>query len=63
MEPEARNQVNYYQAGMVGHWLNINDGELYFGKIIRSFQDFTNSQLKVYLTLATDFGSMTIRVY
>ena len=63
MEPEARNQINHYQVGMYGHYLNCIDGELYKGQIVGVVHDLTNGDHRVNITLATESGFTTIRVY
>ena len=64
MATEARNEINnHFQTGMVGHWLNLNDGELYIGRIVGVVHDRTSGDLKINITLATETGFITIRVY
>jgi hypothetical protein len=63
MESEARYQINHYQVGMYGHWLNKIDGELYKGQIVGMVHDQTNGDHRINITLATDFGFITIRVF
>jgi hypothetical protein len=64
MGTEARNEVmNFYQIGMVGHWLNLVDYELYFGEIAGVVHDRTNGFYRILVTLKTESGFVSIQVY
>ncbi len=67
MEPEARDQIghfqmNHFQVGMHGHFLNKIDGELYRGQIVGMVHDRTSGEYRINITLAVEFGIITIRV-
>lgn len=59
----AHEIINCYAVGAVGHYLSADDGELYYGEIVGVVHDQTNSTYKVFLTLATESGFVTVRVH
>ena len=59
----AHEVINIYQVGQVEHFLSADDGELYFGEVVGVVHDRLNGRYKIMLTLTTEFGFITIRVY
>lgn len=56
---ESRINPHHYQVDQYDHFLNLFDHEIYCGKIRSILQDGDD---RIFLSLATDFGVITIRV-
>lgn len=64
MATEAGNEnVNFYQVGMTDHFYNLIDHQLYHGEIIGVVHDKTGVIYKIFLTLKTELGFISIQVY